>query len=375
MRLFTTSLALLLASAPTLHADDEIAPPRVELAICLDTSGSMDGLIDAARQKLWTIVNDLATATPTPELRVALLTFGNDGHDAAAGWVKVDSPFTTDLDLISQALFALKTNGGTEFVGRVLDSASRLEWTKGSPGARGPETLKIAIVAGNESAEQDTEVRFQDVCPRLIADGVIVNSVYCGPETDEFAPAWRQVGRLADGHFATIDHNTGTIVVETPFDEALGRLSASVNKTYLWFGTAGAVAGENQIAQDLNAFTLNSAAVAARAKTKGGGLYNNGADLVHACSTGIVDLADVKDEDLPEEMRAQTPDERKAYLAKKEAERKEIETEIAELSKKRDEYVAKEMERLALADSDSFDNAVRMAIREQASSKGFAFAD
>src|SRR5258705_2711251 len=100
------------------------APRRaVHLAICLDTSGSMDGLIDEARQKIWSIVNDLALATPTPRLRIALLTYGNDGHDAERGWVAVDAPFTEDLDTVSAQLFALKTNGGTELVARVLDAA------------------------------------------------------------------------------------------------------------------------------------------------------------------------------------------------------------------------------------------------------------
>ena len=369
MRLVTTPLALLLAAAAPLAAQD-VAPaptPRVELAICLDTSGSMDGLIDAARQKLWSIVNDLATATPTPELRVALLTFGNDGHDATGGWVKVDSPFTTDLDLISEALFALKTNGGTEYVGRVLDATTRLAWTEGD------DVLKITIVAGNESAEQDPDVKLTDVCPKLIAHGVIVNSVYCGPETDEFAPAWRQVGRLADGQFASIDHQNGTVVVETPFDEELGRLSASINGTYLWFGDAGRLAGANQVRQDANALHLNTAAVASRAKTKGGQLYNNGADLVHACSVGLVALEEVKEEDLPEEMKKLSPEERTKFLEEKEAERKKIQEEIAALSKKRDAFVAAEMEKRALEETDSFDHAVRGAIREQASAKGFTF--
>ena len=90
----------------------------------------MQGLIDAARAKLWAVVNDLALARPQPRLRVALLTYGNDGHQAENGWVRLDVPFTTDLDLVSQNLFALTTNGGTELVGRVIQRANRdgREW-------------------------------------------------------------------------------------------------------------------------------------------------------------------------------------------------------------------------------------------------------
>ena len=95
----------------------------VDLCLCLDTSNSMDGLIDAAKRKLWDVVNDLARVQPKPHLRVALLSYGNNGYPKDEGWVRTDSPFTEDLDFISERLFALKTWGGEEYVGRVLDLA------------------------------------------------------------------------------------------------------------------------------------------------------------------------------------------------------------------------------------------------------------
>lgn len=345
------------------------ASPRVELAICLDTSGSMQGLIDAARQKLWEIVNDLATARPTPDLRVALLTFGNDGHAAENGWVRVDADFTPDLDVISQQLFALTTNGGTELVGRVLDASARLAWTPGT------DALKLVIVAGNESADQDQEIPFRDVCPRLIADGVLVNAIYCGPEADDIAPGWRDVARLADGQFASIDQDQGTIVVETPFDAKLTELSTAINGTFCWFGDAGVAACANQVAQDQNAGSLNLAAAATRAQTKANGLYWNRNDLVHAIGTGATKLEDVKPEDLPEEMREMSLEERKAHLEKQAAERARIEAEINELAKKRDAFVAAEMTRRAADAQSGFDTAVRAAIREQARAKGLRWPE
>ncbi|MCA8979867.1 MAG: VWA domain-containing protein, partial [Planctomycetes bacterium] len=198
----------------------------IDLAICLDTSGSMDGLIDSAKQRLWSIVNDLALAEPAPELRVALLTYGNDGHDAENGWVRVDSELTGDLDLISQQLFALQTNGGTELVGRVLSVATgKLNWSQD------PYALKLAVVAGNESADQDSVVSFRDACAAAIKNGIMVNSIYCGNPADAEAPLWKEVSMRADGHFATIDHQNGTLAIDTPFDEQLVALTGSVNPT------------------------------------------------------------------------------------------------------------------------------------------------
>ncbi len=358
--------AAIIAKPPALPA--ELAEPRpVDLAICLDTSGSMSGLIESAKQKLWAIVNDLALAQPAPKLRVALLTYGNDGHPADGGWVRVDSPFTDDLDVISQKLFALTTNGGTEYVGRVLQSSAQLDW---SPSG---DSLRLVVVAGNESADQDREVPFRDMCKALIGRGIMVNSIYCGPPADEIAPAWREVALLADGQFAAIDQNDGTIVITTPFDDELAALSASVNETYLPFGAGGAEGAMNQSLQDDNAASLNSMASAQRAATKAQGVYFCGWDLVDACGGGQVKLEDLTAEQLPESMRALSLDERREHVAAMAAKRASIQDRIRELSDKRSDFVTGEMKARALDDTNAFDAALRRAIRAQAESKGFSF--
>lgn len=344
----------------------------VDLAICLDTSGSMNGLIDAAKTKLWAIVNDLAQARPTPKLRVALLTFGNDGHDAAAGWVRRQTDLTDDLDLVSERLFGLTTNGGTELVGRVLRaSVDDLAWSTHA------DALKIVIVAGNESADQDAEVPFRDVCRRAIGAGIMVNSIYCGNAADEIAPAWREVAALADGHFASIDKDQGTVVIATPYDAELAKLSGSINATYLPFGVRGREAGENQARQDANAEGLGAPAAAARGQTKAGRLYSAGSwDLVDASEQEEFDLDKVKDEDLPEEMREMTAEQRAKHLEGKKAERARIRAAIEVLGKKRQAFVDAEMKRPAHGEGErSFDFAVRKAVRAQAESKGFAFPE
>lgn len=354
---------------PTMRITPAEARRTVELAICLDTSGSMDGLIEAAKLKLWDIVNDLALATPTPRLRVALLTFGNDGHLAEDGWVRVDSPLTEDLDEISRQLFALRTNGGTEYVGRVLrEAGEQLEWTPSD------STLKLVVVAGNESADQDQTFRYADVCKGLISRGIMVNAIYCGNPADEIAPGWREVALLADGHYAAIDHNNGNIVIASPFDDKLAELSSTINRTYLAYGEKGAWGATNQAQQDANAQTLNSAVVAARCQSKGSALYSNEHwDLVDACRSAAFKLADVKDEDLPEPMRGKTLEQKQAIVADMAAQREAIQKEIADFSARRQAYVNEELKKHQSEEDRSFDTALRKAIRAQAMSKGFEF--
>lgn len=367
----TTALAFALAAAPVAAQAPAEATRPVDLAICLDTSGSMDGLIDAARQNIWAIVNDLALATPRPELRVALLTFGNDGHDPARGWVETQTPFTTDLDMISLKLFALTTNGGTELVGRVTRAAvEELSWSDD------PQALKILLVAGNESAEQDQEVDFRDVCKVAATRGILVNSIYCGDPADELAPAWREVALRADGAFATIAKDGGAVVVETPFDAKLTELSAALNKTYVPYGARGAWAAQNQAAQDTNAARTNAATAAQRGVCKATSNYSCSSwDLVDALDQGQVELAKVERAHLPEALRELTDAELKQHVDRMREQRAAIRAEIQAIHPEREAFVAAELQRRAAgAEAAAFEFAVRRAVRAQAEAVGFVFA-
>jgi hypothetical protein len=343
-------------------------PRAIDLVIGLDTSGSMEGLIHAARQKIWSVVSQLATAKPTPTLRVALLTYGSPG-DAEAGYVVVQTDFTTDLDLVSERLFALTTNGGDEYVARVVkDALDRLTWTPGDDAAR------ILFVAGNEGASQDPLHRFQDQAQRAVARGVVVNAIYCGGADDADATGYRELAALGRGRYASIDHNAGTVIVQTPFDEELARLSAEINATYVAYGERAKEARERQTAQDENASGAGAPAAAERAAAKASDLYDNaGWDLVDRMDEEGFDLAKIPVEQLPEDMRPMTLEQRAAHLKAKKAERARIQERIRELDAKRTAYVTAEMSKQELDDTKALDRALRDAIREQAEKKGFTF--
>jgi hypothetical protein len=345
-----------------------VGPSVIDLAICLDTSGSMDGLIDSAKQTLWSIVNDMALVEPAPMLRVALLTFGNDGHSEENGWVFVDSPLTTDLDLISQKLFGLSTNGGTEFVGRVVDAAtSDLAWSTD------PNALKLLVVAGNESADQDTKISFRDASKKAITAGIMVNSIYCGDAMDQLAPAWREVSLLADGHFSSIDQNNGMVVIDTPFDDELSALTASVNGTYVPWGQSGQQGWLNQSTQDSNNLGLNNDAMAQRAMAKNSALYSCSWDLVDATKANQVELKDVDREFLSDELKAMTDEELKAHVTTMGEKRTKIQADVSVVAAKREAWLIKERMKLQVDDSNALDRVMRDAIRTQAATKGLKF--
>jgi len=359
-------LGLHLGLATPLEAA-EPKPKNIDLVLCLDVSNSMDGLIASAKARLWDIVNELAKARPTPNLRVAVYSYGHTGYDAAKGWVRQDLPFTTDLDKVNEKLFGLTTRGGTEYVARVTKAAlEELSW---SPE---PGTLKIIFVCGNEAADQDREYSLKAVAEQACRKGVIINTIYCGRAGDAIAAGWKHFADLAEGRYANIDQNRGAVAVATPFDKRLVELGDKVNKTYVWYGKEGEARRLNQVAQDRNAEQAGLATAAGRVQAKGGGFYKQtDADLVdRAKNEKDFDLKKLPEAELPEEMKKMTPEQREKYLKEKIAEREAIQKEIQELSKQRDEYIKEQQRKNPTAAEKAFDEALRSMLREQAAKQG-----
>lgn len=375
--LFTTAALPDAAAADPVEAPipqaAEDSAPRIQMAILLDTSGSMEGLINQARTQLWKIVNELATAKQngqSPKLHVALYEYGKSSIPRDEGYLRQIVPLTDDLDRISEELFALTTNGGQEYCGQVIQAATNgLEWSKAD------NDLKLIFIAGNEAFTQGG-VNYKEACSAAIARGITVNTIYCGPQVDGVRTGWQDGAALADGSFISIDQNRQVAAIATPFDKKLAELSGQVNKTFVFYGgrdTREKLANR-QIAQDKAAATAAPAAAAERAEFKGKQQYRSNADLVDAVTSGKVKLKDVKADELPEELKKLAPKEREAYVAQKQSERKALQVEISKLSKQRKEYIAAQRRKQSEAkEGDSLDEAIIESVRKQAGKKKFAF--
>jgi hypothetical protein len=221
-------------------------------------------------------------------------------------------------------------------------------------------------------------VDFKKSCSDAIAKGIAVNTIFCGPREQGVQTGWEQGALLADGSFLNIDQNKQVATIQTPYDEKLTKLSSEVNKTYLAFGAAEnrRKLAERQTAQDNLAKEAAPAAGAERAAFKGSGQYRaSGWDLVDAIADGKAKLKDIKEEELPEELKKMSLEEREEYIGKKKAEREKIQKEIQDLSEKRKEYIAEkrreEAEKTDKEKPDTLDAAVIKAIRQQAEKKKF----
>jgi hypothetical protein len=342
---------------------------NVQLAILLDTSNSMDGLIDQAKTQLWKIVNEMARSKRDGQsinLYVALYEYGNDGLSAEEGFVRLVASLTNDLDKISEELFKLQTNGGSEYCGTVISEAIRdLDWTKST------DEYKVIFIAGNEPFTQGN-MDYKVACKEAISKGIIINTIYCGSYDEGMQTNWKDGADLADGKYINIDQNQEIVHIDTPFDDELVELGQQLNDTYVAFGYEGDEMKKRQEEQDMNAGTLAPEVLVERTVTKGSGQYKNESwDLVDADKEGTVDIEEIPEDQLPEEMQKMNIEERKAYVDQKAKDRENIQTQINELDKNRRDYIAQKL--AENNEENTLDAAMLKIIREQASDKNYKF--
>lgn len=366
----TLTLALTSAATPTSTvAIPKPIRPVVQLAVLLDTSSSMDGLIDQARTQLWRVVNELATARKNgvaPDLRVALYEYGNSGLSVKNGYIRQVLPFTTDLDTVSEELFALKTHGGEEYCGQVIDVATKeLQWSAS------PSDLKLIFIAGNEEFTQGS-VDFREACRTAIAKGIAVNTIYCGDKQQGIDTHWKAGADLADGRFLSIDQNAVVADIPAPQDKQIVLLGEQLNKTYIAYGKAGSAGAGRQKAQDKNLAAAPSANVQRQVAKAGHNYSNSSWDLVDAKKEGAVDLEKIDAKDLPPEMQKMTVAERKAFVAQTEKKRTELQAQIRKLDAERKKYVAEQAKKTP-ASANTLDAAVIEVVRTSGTKKGYTF--
>ena len=366
---FAGMALLAMTSFSQAQHQDKDSGELIQIAILLDASNSMDGLIGQAKTQLWKIVNELALAKRNgrvPRLEVAFYEYGKSSLPSSTGYIRQIVPLSTDLDKISDELFKLTTNGGDEYCGQVLQRAIEdLAW---NPNAG---VMKAIFIAGNEAFTQGS-FDYAKSCREAIAKGIVVNTIFCGSKSEGINTKWKDGADLADGSFMNIDQNRKVVDVKAPQDSMIMALGQQLNATYISYGSAGTARKEMQLKQDENALASAPAAMVQRSVAKASAGYSNEYwDLVDAKKGKMVSLAEMKAEELPEEMKKMSPKEREAYVEKKAAERAELQTKISTLNTERRKYVAEEQKKLS--GDNTLDKAVIDAVRKVAVKKGYSF--
>ena len=344
--------------------------PTVQIGILLDTSGSMSGLIDQAKDQLWKIVNEVAKANKHDKsvvIQVGLFEYGKSSLPRYEGYLQMLTPLTSDLDRVSEELFRLRTNGGEEYAGKViLEAVNRFVWSDND------EDLKLLIIAGNESFAQG-DVPYREAIRKARRNGIIVNTIYCGDRRSGINLHWKEGAELGGGRYFNIDHNRRRVYIATPYDDEIILLGKQLNDTYIIYGARELRRAKkaNVLKQDANSMGFSKASYVERNIVKSKKQYAPAKyDMVTAYSENKEIINKISSDKLPDELKGKKREEIKAIVEKKKAQREKLQKQIRELEAKRAKYIADKSKK----EGADLGSAIIKSIRQQAVENGFVFS-
>ena len=352
--------------------DPPTNPNKVQIALLLDTSNSMDGLIVQAKTQLWKVVNTFIDAKRdgvAPYVEVALFEYGNNSIAVGSGYIRQVQPLTRDLDEISKQLFALSTNGGDEYCGAVIERAlGDLTWDKN------PRTYKAVFIAGNEPFTQGS-VEPMSVCRQARERNIIINTIHCGSRADGVSSSWNDGAELGGGKFMIIDQDSKVQHIDAPQDKRISELGIKLNETYIGYGSLRQEGATKQTLADQDA-VANEAAGShlQRAIWKSTDNYSNSSwDLIDAVKDKQIDLAKLEKKELPAELQELSPEQLKARVDEAAKKRAGIQEEIRKLNEQREAHVAEELKKQSEQGIKTLDRVLVDATRSQAEKLGYEF--
>jgi hypothetical protein len=385
---FTATTVALFPAYQSLGGISQVLPPpadppvinpvvsnqsRIDVAFVLDTTGSMGGLIQAAKEKIWSIATTMASAQSAPEIRMGLVAYRDRGDAYVTRVVDLSS----DLDSMYATLMDFQADGGgdgPESVNQALhDAVHKLSWSQD------PGTYKAVFLVGDAPPHMDyqDDVKYPVTLGAARNKGIVINAIQCGRMSGT-TPAWQQIARLGDGRYFQVEQAGSAVAIATPFDEKIAKLSEELDDTRLYYGTADEK--EKQRRKVKAAGKLHAASsVESRARRATFNVSKSGdanflgeGELVDDVSSGRVDLSSIDREQLPEPMQAMAPEEQAAVISETARRRDELKRQITELSGERSAYLERKVEEAGGA-SDSIDDKIYRAVREQAGKLGLTY--
>jgi hypothetical protein len=353
--LLTLALAVS-TSAVTASPRAAATGPRIEVAFVLDTTGSMGGLIDGAKRRIWSIARRIGEGRPRPDLRIALVAY----RDLGDAYVTRTYDFSRDMDEVSGRLAEFRADGGgdgPEHVSAALhDAVHRLTWSSG-------RSLRMIVLVGDAPPHVDYQDGFD--YRRHVGEarqkGIVVESIQCGDDA-QTAQVWHEIAAAGAGQYARIDAQGGMPVRVTSVDAELARLNSEIASTVVAGGTTA------QRAETETRLASRRALPAAMAAEAAG--YYGAADRVAAYDLVDMPVAEQKKalpSSAPPVLKGKTEAEALAYLGQQKARRDALQGRVRELTKQRDEMLA------AGAPKDGFDEKVVGALKEEAKKQGIAY--
>jgi Mg-chelatase subunit ChlD len=360
---------------PIGHIVAPIGKPKVDVVFVLDTTGSMSGLIQTAKDKIWSIATTMASAQPTPEIRIGLVAYRDRGDHYVTKVVDLSD----DLDSVYATLMDFQADGGgdtPESVNQALyDAVHNISWSEDS------QAYQVVFLVGDAPPHMDyqDEMKYPEIVAAAKKKGIVLNTIQCG-EIPSTAGPWTQIASLGHGKFFQVEQAGSAVAMATPFDAEIAELSARLDDTRLYFGTeAEKKRMANKVAATEKLHELSSVESRARRaafNASAGGKANLLGDneLVDGVASGTIKLDELDANVLPEALKPMAPAEQKAYVAQLAGERADLQRQIRDLAEDRDDYLKKKVEE-AGGFKDSLDQKIYDAVAEQAGKAGLEYKD
>tara|TARA_R110002096_G_scaffold16106_34_gene55249 strand:- start:1271 stop:2449 length:1179 start_codon:yes stop_codon:yes gene_type:complete len=380
------ALAVAALLAPSYGAAEKLERPKVEVCFVLDTTGSMGGLIQGAKDKIWSIANEMVSTKPAPEIRFGLIGYRDKGD----AYITKVYDLSEDIDAIYGHLMEFKAQGGgdgPESVNQALhESVTKMSWNKSK------DVLKIVFLVGDAPPHMDyqDDMKYPEICQLAMKQDLIINTIQCG-NMNGTREVWEEIAGKGEGEYAAILQSGGTVAIRSPYDAEISEINRKLNATVVGYGdrralaaarskVAAASSAKEEAAADRADYLIKAAPSADPfADISGGGggavkVISGDEDLIALIAEKKVTLEELEEEKLPDNLKSMTQEERTAHVEKLQKERQELQQQMAELVKQRGEFLSEEKKRLAAAGkSDGFDLKVKKMIREQAEAKGIKY--
>jgi len=349
--------------------------PIIDVVFVLDTTSSMTGLIETAKEKIWSIATTMTSAQQTPDIRIGLVAFRDRGDEYVTKVVDLSD----DIDSVYAALMEFQASGGgdgPESVNKALyDAVHGISWSQ-DPGA-----YQVIFLVGDAPPHMDyqDEVQYPEIMADAVTKGIVINTIQCG-DVEKTQSTWGKIAHLGEGRFFQVEQAGSAVAYASPFDKKIAELSAKLDDTRLYYGSREEKAKMQRKVEATDKLN-KGASISTRARR---GAFNSSAggkknllgdnELVSAIASGEVELKDLNKDVLPATLQMMSVVEQRAAIAKKAKKRNELQRQIQDLAQKRGDYISEKVK----ADgggADSLDHQVYDAVREQASKTGLTYEE
>ncbi len=343
----------------------EVERPQIEVVFALDTPGSMSGMIEGAKRKIWSLANEISSGQPRPIVRFGLVAY----RDRGDAYVTKVTSLSTDMDAMYNELMTFKADGGgdgPEHVNQALsDSLEKMEWKQG------PKVLRLVFLVGDAPPHDDYNdgLNSEALAKRAQEKGIIINTIRTGNNV-QTGDAWQKIASLGGGQFHSIAQSGGMVAVATPYDDKLAELNRTLADSSIGYGSAGSRGNMRAKKMNRRAMKAEVAASAASYSSRKSPSAGLGAgDLLEELESGRVSIDDLDGESMGAEMKGMSKADQKSFIAKKKKSRAQAHKELKKIAKQRAEWMKKNVKK----DKSSMDTRMMGSVKEQAADMGVAW--